>query len=268
MRAAGAVVAVAALVALAGCGGGNHARRDAVNAYFDRLEKAQAPVLLHSPAIATAFGTFSTVRSSPKETAALVRAHTLLARVGARVRAVHPPAEAARMQRDIERLYALQTGVAAELVQMIRFVPAYRKALTPLQPAHAMLSTELKVAKGWQAIAAAFKRYRLSLVAVLAKLDALAAPATLRPSFVAQRRSIRQSVVSCSAIEAALARKDRKGTALAINGLSGLGADSSLAKAQAAQIAATKAYNARLADVSTLQSAIGKERDKLVGALG
>jgi hypothetical protein len=269
VRAAGAVVAVAVLVALAGCGGGGgHERRDAVNVYFDHVEAVQKPVRLRSLTISRAFSAFSTVKSSPKETAALVQAHAVLARVAAKLRDMRAPREATRMHRDITRLYELQSRVAGELVQMTRFVPAYAKALTALRPAHAELSKDLKVAKGWRPIAASFKRYRLSLLGVVSKLNALVAPPTFKPSFDAQRRGIRRSIVLCSSIEDALARQDAKATARAINGLSGLAAERAPAKARVAQIAAAKAYNARLRAISALQLRVGTEREKLVEGLG
>jgi hypothetical protein len=263
-----ALVALAALLLLAGCGGGSHARRDAVNAYFDRVEAAQLPVRRQATAISKAFGSFSTVKNSPKEQAALVHAHTVLAGVERRVSAVEPPVDAKRMHRDIVRLYSMQAAVAAELVQMSRFVPRYKQALVPLVPTHARLATELKTAKGWKPVAAAFRTYRLSLASVLAKLDGLAPPPTLEPSFAGQRAGIRRSIGLCASIEDALARHDQKATAAAIGRLATAAAEKTAVKAHNAQVAAASAYNARLAAISALQRKIGSERERLVRTLG
>jgi hypothetical protein len=262
-----ALVAVAALLALAGCGG-DTSRRDAVNAYFDRVEAAQTPVRRQERAISKAFSSFSTVKNSPKELAALAHAHAVLARVERQVSGVEPPADARRIHREIVRLYALQAGIAAELVHMSRFVPRYTTALEPLGPTHARLAKSLQTAKGWRPVAAAFHAYRLSLASVLGRLDAMSPPRILEASFDAQRAGIRRSIGICASIEDALVRQDAKAAAAAIGRLSAVASEQTAAKARAAQVAAAKAYNARLAAISALRLRISKERDRLVGRLG
>lgn len=268
MRAAGAVILIAAVVVLSGCGGGNHARRNAVNEYFDRVDAAQTPVRLEAGPIQQAFARFSTVHNTKSEMRALVRAQTLLERVQRKVQRVRPPGDARRIHADLVRLYGMQAGVASELVAMTHFVPRYEAALVPLKPAHAALTTDLKAAKGWRKIAAAFGRYRSSLAVVLAGIARLSPPATLRPAFEAERTALQRSTVLCASIENALAKHDVKKTAAGVQALAGLGAETSVARVQRAQLAAAKAYNARLARISSLTTQIGRERNQLVGSLG
>jgi hypothetical protein len=268
MRAAGAVILVAATVVVAGCGGADHTRRNAVNAYFDRVDAAQGQVRLQAVPIENAFAKFSTVHNSKTETRALVRANAMFERTLAKLKRARPPADARRVHADLLRLYGLEAGVAHELVAMTRFVPRYDAALVPLRPAHSTLASELKTAKGWQEIAAAFERYRVSLAGVLARLRRLSAPVTLRPAFDGESAALTRSIALCSSIETALEKHDAKQTAAGITALSGLGTQTSAGRVQGELAAAAKAYNARLARISSLSVRIGHERDALVGELG
>jgi hypothetical protein len=267
VRTAVAVIVVGAAV-VAGCGGADHARRDAVNLYFDRVDKAQAQVRIEAVPIEKAFARFSTVRNTKNETRALVRAQTVLQRAYAKMQRMRPPDDAVELHTDLVDLYALQAEVAGELVAMTRFVPQYDAALRPVKQAHATLGSDLTGAKGWQKLAAAFERYRLSLVGVLAQLDRLSPPPTFRPAFDVERSTLRHSVALCSSTEAALARHDAKKTAAGIRALAGVGTEDTVARARRDQVAAAKTYNAKLVRISTLTAKIGRERDRLVGEVG
>jgi hypothetical protein len=268
MRAAGAVILVAATVVVAGCGGANHDRRNAVNAYFDRVDAVQLQVRLQTAPIENAFAKFSTVHNSKSEARALMRADAMLEGTLVKLKRVRPPADARRVHADLVQLYGLEAGVAHELVAMTRFVPRYDAALTPLKPAHATLLSRLKTAKGWQEIAAAFEDYRVSLAGVLAQLHRLSSPTTLRPAFAGESAALSRSIALCSSIETALEKHDAKRTAAGIAALSGLGTQTSAARVQREMTSAAKAYNARLARIASLNVRIGHERDALVGELG
>jgi hypothetical protein len=257
-----------AAVVVAGCGGNSHARRDAVNRYFDRVDAAQLQVRLQAGSIERALTHFSMQRNTKSETGALLHAQAVLERARVKVQHVQPPADARPLHADLVRLYGLQAGVAGELAAMTRFVPRYDAALAPLKPAHTTLAGELKVAKGWKVISRAFERYRLSLVAVVTQLDRLTAPPTMRPASDAERAALRRSAAICTSIEDALAKHDAKKTAAGINALSAFGRENAVAHARRQQVAAAKAYNARLAQIASLTAKIGKERDALVGELG
>jgi hypothetical protein len=268
MRAAGAVILIAATVLVAGCGGQSHARRDAVNAYFDRVDAAQLQVRLHAGPTEKAFAHFSTVRNSKSEMRALVRANALLERTWTKLRRMQPPDEARQIHADLVRLYGLEADVARELVAMTQFVPRYDAALAPLSPAHTGLAGDLKIAKGWQKIAGAFEQYRLSLAGVLAQLGRMSAPPTLRPALNAERAALQRSVALCASIESSLQTHSAKKTAAGVTALSSLGTQTSAARVRGELVAAAKAYNARLARIAALDVRIGRERNALVGALG
>jgi hypothetical protein len=258
---------VAATVVIAGCGA-NHDKRNAVNAYFDRVDAVQLQVRLQTAPIENAFAKFSTVHNSKSETRALVRADAMLEATLVKLKRVRPPADARQVHADLVQLYGLEAGVAHELVAMTRFVPRYDAALTALKPAHVTLLSRLKTAKGWQKIAAAFEGYRVSLAGVLAQLRRLSSPTTLRPAFAGEGAALSRSIALCASIETALEKHDAKRTAAGITALSGLGTQTSAARVQRQMTAAAKAYNARLARIASLNARIGRERNALVGELG
>ena len=181
---------------------------------------------------------------------------------------MHPPADAARIHAQLVHYYAVQSAVTGELVEMTQFVPRFARALQPLKATHDRLTAELKLAKGWQPVAAAFAHYRGGLASVVAQLERLVAPPTFRPAFTAQTGSLRRSVQLCIAIESALAHHNSKATTAGIRALANVGAEKAATKVRGEQIAAAKAYNARLAQVGILEGRIAKERDRLVGELG
>jgi hypothetical protein len=256
------------VLAVAGCGGASHPRRDAVNRYFDRVDAAQRELARERGPISEAFRKFSAARNSPAELQELQRARTMIDAARKRVLAIHPPVEARQLHADLIRVFTLQLSVAVELVEMSRFVPRYAKALAPLRPASVALSTDLRATKAWKPIAVAFERYRASLESVLARLDKLSAPRTLRPGLNAQRAALRRSVALCVSIGAALVVRDSTAVSAGIRELSNLGASNAAKIARQEQLAAARAYNARLGQISTLALKIGKKRDSLVKALG
>ena len=66
--------------------------------------------------------------------------------------------------------------------------------------------------------------------------------------------------------ESALARKYAKAANAAIRSLFSIGPDA--VRARRAEIAAAKAYNARIAEISVLTAAIAGERQKLIASIG
>jgi hypothetical protein len=115
VRAVGVISCLVAVAVLGGCGS-SHARRDAVNAYFIKVDQAQQDLLASSGEIDAAFRAFSLGSNKPSETRELQRAQTQFGRALARVRAITPPADARQVHKDLVRLLALELGVSHELV--------------------------------------------------------------------------------------------------------------------------------------------------------
>ena len=199
LAASGAVVTLAAV--LAGCGGDGNSRRDAVNAYLDRVNQAQAPLANRQAAINGALRRFSLTKTSVADATTLVRGEREMRRTIRAIRAIAPPPEARELHADQLRLLGLEASVTGELVWATRYGPQLVQAERPLGPISRRLARDLAEAKKDARLIAAFARYRRSLAAVLARLDRLSAPPTMRPSLVGERRLLRRSIVLCVAIE-------------------------------------------------------------------
>jgi cytochrome c6 len=144
----GGVVVVAA-VALAGCGGGSsqaNQRRDAVNAYFDRVDRAQSSLLASAGEIDRAFHNFRLTGNSASELHELAFARDRVGTTLQRVRTIEPPAEARRLHADLVRLLTLQRDVAAELLRVAIYQPQLTRALAPLAPAGKVLASDIRQA--------------------------------------------------------------------------------------------------------------------------
>jgi len=259
---------VAVLVALlAGCGGGAaHPRRDAVNAYFVKVDAAEAPLLNRRVAIENALRTFSMSTNPPAEVKALKQAQAEILAAERRVAAIEPPADALKIHADLLALLRLEASLTGDLVLTTSYAPAFRQALVPATPAGTTLAKQLRVAKGWNAQADAFARYSATLEPVVAKLDTLEAPPVLRPTLAGERAALRRRVALSAEVEAALRKKDAKGANTAIRSLFAIGSDA--VRTRNAEIAAAHAYNARITRVSILTAAIAKERQRLIKSIG
>ena len=69
-----------------------------------------------------------------------------------------------------------------------------------------------------------------------------------------------------AAVEGALRKKDAKGANAAIQDLFAVGSDA--VRTRNAEIAAARAYNARIARISVLTAAIARERQRLLKEIG
>jgi mono/diheme cytochrome c family protein len=141
-------VVVLAVVVLAGCGGSSHgnARRDAVNAYFDRVDRAEAGLGGSSGEIDSAFRGFKLTGNSAIEVRELTFARDRIASALRRVQAIDPPAEARRLHADVVQLLLLQHAAAAELLAIVNYEPRFQGALGPLSAAGKALARDIREA--------------------------------------------------------------------------------------------------------------------------
>jgi hypothetical protein len=271
---------VVAAAVLAGCGS-SHARRNAVNAYFIKVDQAQQDLLASTGAIDAAFRAFSLGSNKPSETRELERAQSQFGRALARVRAIQPPPDARRVHQDLVRLLALELGVSHELVWTMGYQPRFSRALVPLPVASRTLARDIasagkgppklshsSTAQTLNRFGAAFARFGRSMRGVLADLDALSAPPMLRPSLLEERRTLRQSAAICDRIAAALARQDVSGANADIRNLFAATAAVSSTAARQAQVGAVKAYDRRLRQIAALSARVSRDRQALVQAIG
>ncbi len=267
MRRARIGIVAALVVLLAGCGGGGgHPRRDAVNAYFVRVDTAEAPLLNRRIAVNNALRTFSMRTNPPAEVKALQQAQTQLLAAERRVGAIKPPADARKIHADLLALLRLEASLTGDLLLTTSYTPQFKEALAPTAPAGTALAKQLHAAKGWTAQADAFATYRAALEPVVAQLDTLHAPPVLAPTLKGERAALRRRVELSATVEAALRKKDAKAANAAISSLFAIGSDA--VRTRNAEIAAARAYNARIGRISVLTAAVARERERLVKAIG
>jgi hypothetical protein len=267
MRRARIGVVAVLVVLLAGCsGGGGHPRRDAVNAYFVKVDNAEAPLLNRRIAIGNALRTFSMTRNPPAEVKALQQAQKQILAAERAVAAIEPPPDARKIHADLLALLRLEASLTGDLVLTTSYAPQFKAAIAPTTLAGVALSKQLRVAKGWSAQADAFAAYRTALEPVVAKLDTLTAPPVLAPTLKGERAALRRRMALSATVEGALRKKDVKAANAAISSLFAVGSDA--VRTRNAEIAAARAYNARIARISVLTAAVAKERERLVKAIG
>jgi mono/diheme cytochrome c family protein len=141
-------VLVLAAVLLAGCGGKSDAskRREAVNAYFDRVDRAEAGLIASQGQIEQAFGKFRLTGNTTKEVRELTFARDRVATALRRVRKLHPPPAARKLHAEIVTLLTLQRDAAAELLGVVTYQPGFERALAPLADAGKALARDIRSA--------------------------------------------------------------------------------------------------------------------------
>ena len=266
-----ALAAAAICCLAAACGGGKStARRDAVAGYIlrvDAIEQRLAkPLIDVSTANRDFAGKHAASAASRRE---LVQAEATIRQLGRRLRAVHPPPDAAHLHALLLAFVAREEQIASEVAALAAFIPAFDAALRPILPAGASLRQVLAGTKATAAEkAAALDRYNAALEPVIAKLRALHPPPASRPVWSAQIATLKD----VQAAVAALATGLRAGKAAAIPALLHRLSEAAVANrsvaAQEAQIAAVKAYDAKVKSLNALGSRISDEEARLQRQLG
>ncbi|MGH3004252.1 MAG: hypothetical protein ACRDM1_16570 [Gaiellaceae bacterium] len=274
------------LVVAVGCGAdATKSRRDAVDAYLTQVKTAQVELLGKEGQIDAALQSFSLTRTTPSELARLRQARATVDGALRRLQALHPPADARRLQALLVQRLTLQRSILDELVQATSYVPKVVVATAPLQQVAAGLRDDLRaagapsspagatVAPGGSGsalarYAAAFARYGAALKPVSARLHGLRAPAILRAGHDAEQHALDRSIALAAQIHSALLRGDITTANAAIRSLFAVSSTVDGISTQKAQAAAARAYDAQLRRVDTLAVRVNGERSRLVGAIG
>src|SRR5207248_1671873 len=107
---------------------------------------------------------------------------------------------------------------------------------------------------------AAFARYRDSTESIVAELDGLSAPPVLRPSLLAELRTLRRTSRLSGSVAAALHGRDVVAANKGIRQLFATAATANQASTRQAAAAAVRAYNGRLREIATLSAKVVQER--------
>jgi hypothetical protein len=258
-RLAAALLSFAALAA-AGCGGGSHQQRKAVDAYIKAANAAQTG---HLPALDTvdaAFRSFSrgghdavTLRRLEHAAAAITATRASLGRL-------QPPDPARGVHRDLLRLYASEASLATQVHDLAVYLPAVTKALAAMGRANAALGKAARPGVGAATEATALDAYARRVRAVRTKLVALTPPAMLRPWHDEEAAWLAGLGRDAQRLAAAL-----RGDAATANGAAAtFRADSArrpgVTKAQQRSV---KAYDAQIDAIDRLSARIQRELQQL-----
>ena len=265
------VGALALCCLAAACGGGKStARRDAVATYIlrvDAIEQRLAKPLLD---VSKANRDFARGRgTSPVARRELVRAQATITRLQRQLRGVKPPPDAAKLHALVLQFVAREQALGGEVVQLATFIPAFTGTLTLLAVPNAELKRVLGQKKATlSARAAALDRYHAQLEPVLAKLRRLDPPPSSRPVWAQQIGTLEDVQTAVAKLADALAGKQYAAIPTLLHRLNTAAVANQSQAAQGAQIAAVKAYNARISALNGLGSRISTETARLQRTLG
>ena len=283
----GTVLVLAALFVLAGCGSSEtKTRRDAVNAYFADVAKAQFGLLSKQRQFDSALQRFSLTGSTPSELARLRAVRREIDLASRNMHALHPPPDARRLHSLLLQRLALQRSVVDELIATSLYVPKLATAGPPLHAAVVALRRDLAAiattstststptvtsngtAVALDRYATAFGDYGDALKPVSVRFGRLTAPPIMRPALSAEQQSLTRSIALSMAIRRALLRRDIPAANAAIHSLFTVSSALNGEETRKRQADAARAYDARVRQIDVLARKADLERTRLVQAVG
>lgn len=292
---AAAAVTAAVVATLSGRSSETKAHRQ-VSAYIADANEIQSSMTLQLARVRAAFRQFA---DKPTGGAAQARqlaaAERTLRTLRSRLATLDPPQPAAKLHRLLVRLADAEVSVAHEVQGLAAFMPAFSaavaassdaatalgKALTaiPHPKATAVRGTPQEIAKAKAAFAAeadaaaaaqadALDVYRGAVSAVVARLRSLDPPAVMQPAYDAKLRSLVATGEAAKRLAAELRKSNRSRVAELNRQLAKATRIAASLDAQKAQIAAIKAYDARVRSTQSLQLQIRSELQRVQAAVG
>jgi outer membrane murein-binding lipoprotein Lpp len=247
---------------LAGCGGSG--RKEAISAYIDQVNAVQTRMAKPLQDVSRANRDFAAGKKDPAVVRDhLTRSEQTMKTLRRRLERVRPPADAKKLHALLLELIGREVALTHEVAQMAVFIPAFSLALEPAAPAGKRLKSELNVKGKVAEKAAALEAYRDALGGVLARLRPLHPPPSSEPVFASQVQTLTE--VRSAVADLALALREKRNADIGplLHRFDVAAVGNQTVAAQKAQIAAVRAYNARLHGLDTLTLAIAKERSRL-----
>ena len=296
MRVCLAAAALAVLLAAAGCGGSGPSkseRRTAVTQYINRVDAVELDLRAPLLQIESTYRSFSAHGVRKGAAPGFARSETTLHLLRARLAKIDAPPDARPLRRRLLRLLDAERGLAHELTLLSTFLPRYSAALAPLASADKQLKAALSaivvpkpksvpaaqlpsaraaykraVAATAAAQAAALQTYLAKVAAARDRLRPLRAPPAMAPAYKTQLLTLERVVSTGRAVIAALKAAHYTRVAALDRAFQQAAATSTSLSAQREQIAAVKAYDARVRAVNNLAVAVDRERSRLQKTLG
>ena len=287
-----AAVAVAVAVGLVAAGVFKHhsSSQTAVARYITRVDAVEQQMRVPLTSLIAAYRSFSKSATSPRTVKKLAAAEKTLRTLQRRLSALEAPPAATKLRALVLRLIGAEVAATHEVDEIARFLPPFAAAgaaskraaaalargvaaATPPTPrpirgtaaqiAQAKAAYAAVLAKSALAQAAAVDAYDAALAAVLQRLRPLRPPAMLAPAYGAQVRTFEATRAAGAALARELRTKNRTRAPLLSRRLAQAERIAAGVTAQRAQIAAIKAYNARIRAIGGLQTDIQHELSRI-----
>lgn len=202
-----AVAPLVVVAALTGCGGDDS--RDKV---ADYIEDANAVQKRFAPAFKEANAAFKAGASGKlpdrAQLASLERAGASIGEARRKVAALEPPAEAARLHRELLTVFDLDVRLTREVTELAHYATDSPKVLAPLERSGRELRKGLTASAGASGQVRALDAYSGALRAIARRLDELDVPVVLRPTHRAQVQRLLRIRKVTRRLRGAVARAD------------------------------------------------------------
>lgn len=288
-------LAIAVVLGAARLFGGGTSPRQALSQYITRVDAVQQQMQLRVNELTLAYRHFSTLHTSPATTKELGAAEQTLRTIEKRLAVIPAPADAVRLRALLLELVRDEGSIARELHTVASFLPRFSAlvavvarqdtrlghefaAAAPPKP-HTVHGTAKQVAAAKAAYAAQATRaaaaqaealiaYDRRLEQVVRGLRRLDPPAVMAPAYRSELHALEATATAGGRLAAELRKQNRSRVpelSLALTRASRL---SSSIAAQRSEIAALKAYDARVRGIRTVEVRIQNVLKALQRSLG
>jgi hypothetical protein len=265
-----ALLALALVAVLAGCGGGS-SKHAAVRDYITRVDQVEQGMAGPIGQVTQVNRDFARSQTSAGMHKKLVKSESTMRTLRKRLATLVAPPEAKRLQSLLLQLVNREVELTHETVQLGVFVPRYQAALKPLVAADAGLKKELgATAKG----AAATKKldaekadeldaYARAASSVIGVVEKLVPPPVWKPPYDSQLGALRGLRSTATALGQAIRTNDSAALPELLQRFDAAAVANESVAAQKRQIAAVKAYDARIRQITSLAGKVQLERARL-----
>ena len=261
-----------------------------VAAYIKSVDAVQQHMRLPLTQLLTAYRNFASITSKPSEQTKLVAAVRTLRTLETRLSALPAPPAAAKLRRLLTKLVRAEAGVAAEIAQLGRFMPRFRSTIAAttianrqlaralagakLPKSHTVRGTRKQIAAAKAAYKAAANKvanaqadavdaYDQVLGRAVRALRALQPPPVMAPAYRTQIKTFEATERAGAALANELRGPHRAAVPVLSRKFTVASRLALAVSAQKAEIAAVKAYNARVRGLGNVNGAVQQETSRL-----
>jgi hypothetical protein len=241
-------------------------RKDRVNDYIVQVNDLQRRLASEISRVNQAYSKFG--RRTPLRTLIpeLREAERTVTTLRARVAALDPPSDAARLHNAFLALLDEDLSAAREVTAMAVYLQQLQTEARPIEPAAATLRKRLSAATTSDVQVEAFASYARNIDAVRVQVATLQPPPVFAPSHQAFVKRLASTSSLSRQLRAAAQRGDAATASYLVQRLRLLAQPTPATRG--AEIAAVKAYNVRRRRVQELVVALGREQERISTSIG